>query len=139
MKFRGQQCKILKEKCFHCDVQGQWKHNCPKYLAELDEKKHQNGKSELHILESLLVEVDTSSWIIYSGATNHICSSLQLLESFRELAKGVVTMRVGYVASILVKAIGKAHFQYGIRFLDLENIYFIPNFSRNFISVSILA
>ena len=95
------------EKCFHCNVDGHWKRNCPKYLAELAEKKRQNGKFDLHVLEALLVEVDISSWIIHSGATNHICSSLLLLILFRELAEGELIMRVGNGATVLVKAIGE--------------------------------
>ena len=31
--------KTLKGKCFHCNVYGHWKRNCPKYLAELEDKK----------------------------------------------------------------------------------------------------
>ena len=69
-------------KCFHCNVDGYWKCNYPKYLAELAEKKRQNDKSDLHILDAMLVEVNTPTWIIDSGTTSHICSSLQLLRSF---------------------------------------------------------
>ena len=70
-------------KCFQCNMEAHWKHNCPKYLAELAEKKRQNGKSDLQVLEAMLEKVNTSSWIIDSEATNHVCSSLQLLRSFR--------------------------------------------------------
>ena len=46
---------------------------------------------------------------------------------------------IGIKAIVLVKVIGEAHYQFGARYLDLENIYFIPNFSINLISVSMLA
>ena len=68
-----------KGKCFYCNKDGHWKRNCPKYLAELREKKA-TSKYDLLIIESLLVEDDKSAWIIDSGATNHVCSSLQLLD-----------------------------------------------------------
>ena len=42
---------------------GHWKCNCPKYLAKLAEKKRQYGKSDLYMLEALLVEINTFSLI----------------------------------------------------------------------------
>ena len=63
-----------KGKCFYCNKDGHWKRNCPKYLAELREKKA-TGKYDLLVIESLLVEDDKSAWIIDSGATNHVYSS----------------------------------------------------------------
>ena len=65
--------KSPKGKCFHCGVDGHWKRNCAKYLSEL--KKKNKGKYDLLVLEACLVEDDTSTWIVDSGATNHICSS----------------------------------------------------------------
>ena len=69
-----------KGKYFHYNVDGHWKRNCSKYLTELKEKKAA-GKYDLLVIESLLVEDDKSIWIIDSDATNHVCSSLQLLDS----------------------------------------------------------
>ena len=69
-----------KGKCFHCDGEGHWRRNCPAYLAELAEKK-KNGMTDLHVLEAFYAEDTSSTWIVDSGATNHVCSSLQLLSS----------------------------------------------------------
>ena len=91
----------------------------------------------MHVFEAMLVEVNTSSWIIDSGATNHVCSSLQLLRSFRELAEWELTMRVGTGATVSVTAIEEARLQFGARYIDLGYIYFISNVSRNLISVQI--
>ena len=103
---------------------GNWKCNYPKYLAELAKKKCQNSKSGLHVLEAMLVEVNISSWIIDSGATNYVCYSLQLLRSFRELPEWELTMRIGNGATVSVKSIGEARLQFGARYLDIEKCLF---------------
>ena len=55
--------------------------NYPQYLEELFKKKKVKGKSDLLIVESCLVEDESSPWIVDSGATNHVCSSLQWTDS----------------------------------------------------------
>ena len=46
----------------------------PKYLVE--KNKENEGKFDLLGLETCLVEHDKFAWILDSGATNHVCSSL---------------------------------------------------------------
>ena len=48
-------------------------------------------------------------------------------------------MSVDNGASVSIKAKGEAYLQFGTKYLDLENVYFILNYSRNLISVSKLA
>ena len=52
--------KEKKEKCFHCEVEGHWKHNYCKYLVELAEERRNRGKRELHIFKNCLIEDDSS-------------------------------------------------------------------------------
>ena len=84
------------------------------------------------------MEDDLSPWTVDSGATNHVCSSLQMLSSSRELAKRDVTMRVGSGEVVSVKAVGVARLNFRNKFLVLNNVFFIPGFRRNLISVSML-
>ena len=128
--------KKPKGKCFHCWVEGQWKRNCNKYLFELKDKK--KGKYYLLVLEACLVEDDLSPWIVDSGATNHVCSSLQMLSSSRELADRDITIRVGSGEVISTKVVGVARLNFKNKFLDLNNVFFIPGFRRILIYVSML-
>ncbi|RVW36992.1 Retrovirus-related Pol polyprotein from transposon TNT 1-94 [Vitis vinifera] len=70
-----------KGKCFHCNQDGHWKRNCKKYLDELKQKKKQ-------------------------GASNHVCISLKMLESSKDLEKGAFMMRVGSGARVSATAVG---------------------------------
>ena len=82
------------------------------------------------------VDNSDDSWIIDSGATNHVCSSLQLLTKARKLRAKEFTLRVGNGESVSAEAVGEVRLQFGNKYLLLDNVYFIPNISRNLISVS---
>ena len=84
------------------------------------------------------MEDDLSPWIVDSGATNHVCSSLQMFSSSRELADRDVTMRVGSGEVVSAKAMGVARLNLRNKFLVLNNVFFILGFRRNLISVSML-
>lgn len=90
------------------------------------------------MLEANIVENDLSSWMIDSGSTNHICSSIQMLECPKQLEQEVMTMRVGNGALFLAKAYGIVRLNLENMFLVSDDVYFIPGFSRNIISLSLL-
>ena len=50
-----------KGKCFHCNQDGYWKRNCPKYLDSKKAEKATQGKYDLLVVETCLVEYDTST------------------------------------------------------------------------------
>ena len=70
------------------------------------------------------MEDDLSPWIVDLGATNHVCSSLQMLSSSRELADRDITMRVGSGEVVSAKAVGVAHLNFRNKFLVLNNVFF---------------
>ena len=101
-------------------------------------KDKKKGKYDLLVLEACLVEDDLSPWIFDSGATNHVCSSLQMLSSSRELTDRDVIMRVGSGEVVSTKVVGVTRLNFRNKFLVLNNVFFIPGFRRNLISVFML-
>ena len=62
-----------------------------------------------------------------------------MLSSFEKLADGDFTMRMGNGAVVSAKAVGEVRLQFNNnKFLVLDNVYFIPSFRRNLISISSL-
>ncbi|RVW36801.1 Retrovirus-related Pol polyprotein from transposon TNT 1-94 [Vitis vinifera] len=85
-----------KGKCFHCKQPGHWKLQCPTWLA----KKKQD-----------------------SGATNHVCNSLQGFQETRQLSKGEVNIFLGDGTEVAVLAVGNIALNFkNNRILSLKNV-----------------
>ena len=67
---KSEAMKKSKGKCFKCGQKGHWKQNCPKAIKKI-------SMGDLLAVEACLVENFNDKWIIDSGATNHVCYSLQ--------------------------------------------------------------
>ncbi|RVW18790.1 Retrovirus-related Pol polyprotein from transposon TNT 1-94 [Vitis vinifera] len=85
-----------KGKCFHCKQPGHWKLQCLTWLA----KKKQD-----------------------SGATNHVCNSLQGFQETRQLSKGEVNIFLGDGTEVAVLAVGNIALNFkNNRTLILKNV-----------------
>ncbi|KAK0592237.1 hypothetical protein LWI29_015615 [Acer saccharum] len=97
----------VKGKCFHCDKVSHWKRNCLQYLEDLFKKMNVKGKSDLLVIESCLVEDESSPWIVDSRATNHVCSCLQWTDSWTELKEEAFSIRIGIGDVVSARVVGE--------------------------------
>ena len=78
-----------------------------------------------------------NSWWIDSGATDHICNSLQGFRVTRSLNEGEMQLNMASSASILVIAVGDLSLSFSNNsVLALHDCLFVPDFRKNLISVS---
>ena len=90
--------KKPKGKCFKCGQKGHWKQNCPKATKK-------PGMGDLLVVEACLVENFNDKWIIDSGATNHVCYSLQWFKHSTSIEEGQRYLKLGNGELISVKTI----------------------------------
>ena len=129
-----------KEKCFHYQGEGHWKRNCPKYLESLKTKgkgKDGEGMTFSSLFTSKCSKSSSNAWVLDTGASSHICSSLQDLANERRLRPNEVTLKLGNGASVAAKAIGSTSIDLLDHILLLDKLY-VPNAFKNIISISSL-
>ena len=90
--------KKPKDKYFKCGQKGHWKQNCPKATKK-------PGMGDLLVVEACLVENFNDKWIIDSGATNHVCYSLQWFKHSTSIEEGQRYLKLGNRELISVSAI----------------------------------
>ena len=95
-----------KGKYFHCDAEGHWRRNCLLYLERLKTKKGDKLFKDMLVIESNLTVSFTSSWILDSDLSAHICTSMQDLIESRRLREGDMIFQIGNGVKITAKAIG---------------------------------
>ena len=78
----------------------------------------------------------TYSWIVDSGATNHICCSLQGFRETRRLSEGEFSFKWGNGAQVSASAVGTVKLNFENSYLVLNNVYLVPCFGKNLISVA---
>ena len=114
--------------------------NCPKYLESLKTKKGDKPSEGMLVIESNLIVSSTSSWVLDSGSSTHICISIQDLIESRRLREGDMILRIGNGAKVAAEAVGTYPLRLSSDFrLDLKDCYFVSVASRNLNSMSVLA
>ena len=120
------------DRCHHCNRTGHWKRNCPKYLNEVNKKKR---KGCALVTQACLVADSYNSWIVDSGATNHICCTLQGYKERRRLEPGEFSFSWGNGALVSATSVGSVKLYFSSnRFMVCKDIYYVPDFGRNVLS-----
>ena len=92
------------------------------------------------VIEFNLTISSTSSWILDSGSSIHICTSTQDLIESKRLRKDDMILQVGNGAKITTEAVGTYSLRLSFNFrLDLKDCYYVPIASQILIFVSVLA
>ena len=108
-------------------------------MTSLNNKREGGPSKGMLVMETNLMISSTSNWVIDSGSSAHLYTSLQDLEVSRKLREGNMILGVENGAKVTVVAMGT----YPLRLpseniLFLRDCYFVPVASRNLIFVSYL-
>ena len=125
-----------KNGCFFCGHTGHQKKQCINYHAE-----HAKRGMLLYLVfsEVNLTLVPRHTWWIDSSATTHISVSMQGCLTCRRPSDGERYVYIGDGKSVEVETIETFRLLLKIDYyLDLKDIFVVPSFRRNLISVSVL-
>jgi hypothetical protein len=123
-----------KDTCFFCKKGGFMKKDCQKYKGWLEKK---GNIISLVCHESFFVEAPCNKWWIDSSSTIHIVNTMQIFLNTRKPASNEQRVYSENKLFSHVEAVGTFRLILKTGYvLDLENVFFIPCFSRNLISVS---
>ena len=116
-----------KAKCFACGKVGHFKRDCKANLG----KKSKGGKCDLLYIEAYLMKESKETWVIDSGATNHVCVSLQGFKETRSLLDKSFVLRTGDGNLVLAEAVGDVHLYFDeFRVIILRDYFYVSNFKK---------
>ena len=112
-----------KGKCFHCGMTVHWKRNCPDFLS----KKKTSGMIESLVSKVSYATSTSESWCVNSGATNHICNSLQGFRETRRLSGREIIVNLGSDAKLKAVSIGVVALLFSDIKLVLSDTLYVPS------------
>ncbi|XP_059658771.1 uncharacterized protein LOC132305108 [Cornus florida] len=96
VKVKGNKHDKSKGNCFHCGKGGHKKMNCLVYLA----KKHSEDIFHSLVAGTCYVAGSTDTLCVDSGATKHVCNSLQGFQETRKLSDGKIYLQLASQARL---------------------------------------
>ena len=108
----------------------------PKFLESIKWKdKIGEGKTFSNLSIFKYSKSSSNAWVLDTGDSSHICSSLQDLANERMFRSNDVTLKLGDRASIAAKAMGTTFIDLNDHVLLLNNVLYVPNAYKNIISI----
>ena len=94
---------------------------------------------ESHVIEVCFLMDTSNMWCIDSGATNHICNTLQGFRQTRKCSDGEIKLTLGSSATVSAVAVGVVVLVFpSNKTLLLTDVLYAPSIRGNLISVSSL-
>ena len=91
------------------------------------------------VVESCLLACTTGTWCVDTGATNHVCNSLQGFQETRRLARGEIDLLMGDTSLVAAVAVGVVTlFFEGGKFLILDDCLYVHVMDIHHFSIKIL-
>ena len=82
-------------------------------------------------MELCLLACTTSTWCVDTGATNHVCNSLQGFQETRRLAKWEIDLLMGDTSHVAAVAVGVVNLYFEEdKFLVLDDCLYVPDVRR---------
>ena len=78
--------------------------------------------------------LNSNDWWIHSGANVHACTDKTLFSSYQVSGTRTVSIGNGSVARVLGEGQVKLKLSFG-KFLELDDVYHVPNISKHLISM----
>ena len=142
-------------KCFECNKVGHVRKNCYIYLKKNKSKVNTvvydsdnnsdrpspTGNTEITLaVQACVSRVNYQSWIVDSGATQHMTNDKQWFTTSVEL-NSPRNVEVGDGRTVKATAIGNISLQLCLpdgstKYCNLKNVLFVPNLAHNLLSVS---
>jgi hypothetical protein len=131
--------------CTHCKTSTHDTQKCYKLKNKNGSKKFQKSKKHAQKRKdtnySLMAKSQTSTnnlqWILDSGATMHLTGNRDLLSDLESIPnKPVVSANGGILQAT---HIGKAKLEQDDRYININDVYYVPGMTHNLLSISTIA